>query len=49
MTQTQSTDRTFILQAMVSMAAADGDVHEDELATIRSVYQQFTGETVPIG
>jgi DnaJ-domain-containing protein 1 len=46
MTRTQRTDRTFILQAMVSMAAADGDVDENELATIRSVYEQATGETL---
>ncbi len=46
MTQGQSTDRTFILQAMVSMAAADGDVDENELATICSVYEQATGEAL---
>ena len=46
MTQAQSTDRTFILQAMVSMAAADGDVHESEAATIRTVYLQVTGDVV---
>ena len=46
MTQATNTDRTFILQAMVSMAAADGDLHEDEMATIRSVYERFTGEAV---
>ena len=46
MTQAQSTDRTFILQAMVSMAAADGDVHESEAATIRTLYSQVTGDAV---
>ncbi len=46
MPQTQSTDRAIILLAMVSVAAADGDVHEDELATIRTVYEQVTGEVV---
>ena len=46
MTQTQSTDRAIILQAMVSVAAADGDLHENELATIRTVYEQITGEVV---
>lgn len=46
MPQTQSTDRAIILLAMVSVAAADGDLHEDELATIRTVYEQVTGEVV---
>jgi len=46
MPQTQSADRVIILLAMVSVAAADGDLHEDELATIRTVYEQVTGEVV---
>ncbi len=46
MTQTQSTDRAIILQAMVSVAAADGDLHENELATIRTVYERITGQAV---
>ena len=46
MIQTQSPDRTYILQAMVSMAASDGDLHENELATIRTVYERITGQTV---
>ena len=46
MTQAQSTNRTLILQAMVSMAAADGDVREHEVATIRTVYSQVTGNVV---
>ncbi len=46
MTQGQSTDRTFILQAMMSMAAADGEVDEREIATIRTVYEQVSGEAL---
>ncbi len=46
MPQIQSADRAIILLAMVSVAAADGDLHEDELATIRTVYEQVTGEVV---
>jgi tellurite resistance protein len=45
-TQKKSTDGAIILQAMVSVAAADGDLHKDELATIRTVYEQITGEMV---
>ena len=46
MPQTQSTHSAIILLAMVTVAAADGDLHEDELATIRTVYEQITGEVV---
>ncbi len=46
MTQIQSTEREFILKAMVAMAAADGDLHDDELATIRTVYEKNTGEAI---
>ena len=46
MTQVQSTDRIFILQAMVSMAAADGDVQESEAATISTLYSLVTGDVV---
>ncbi len=46
MPQIQSADRAIILLAMVSVAAADGDLHEDELATIRTIYEQITGEVV---
>lgn len=46
MTQALSTDRTFLLQAMVSMAAADGDVHESEATTIRTLYSRVTGDAV---
>ena len=46
MTQAHSTDRTFILQAMVSMATADGDVLESETRTISTVFAQVTGDTV---
>jgi len=44
MTQGPRNNRTFILQAMMSMAAADGDLHENELATIRTIYEQISGE-----
>ncbi len=46
MTQAQSIERTFILQAMVSMAAANGEVHESEAATIATLYGQLTGDVV---
>jgi hypothetical protein len=42
------TDRDLILQAMVSLAAADGDLHDDELATISTVYEQITGDKVSV-
>lgn len=44
MPQIQSPDRAFILQAMVSVAASDGDLHENELETIRIIYEKITGE-----
>ncbi len=46
MTQAKNANRTFILKAMVSMAAADGDLHETEMATIRTIYERITGERV---
>ena len=46
MTQAQSANQSFILQAMMSMAAADGEVHEREMATIRTVYEQVSGEVL---
>ncbi len=46
MPQTQSTHSAIILLAMVTVAAADGDLHEDELATIRTIYEQVTGEVI---
>jgi DnaJ-domain-containing protein 1 len=46
MTQARSTDRTFILQAMVSMAASNGDVLESEAATISTLYSRITGDAV---
>jgi len=46
MTQAHSTDRNFILQAMVSMAAADGDALESKAATISTLYTQVTGDAV---
>ena len=46
MPSAQSTNQTFILQAMVSMAAAEGDVLESKVAMIRSVYSQVTGDVV---
>ncbi len=48
MTQIQRSERSFILQAMLSMAAADGDLHDNELATIRTVYERITGEMVTV-
>lgn len=49
MTQEKDTFQTFILQAMLSIAAADGDLHENELATIRTVYEQVSGEELSAG
>ena len=46
MTQTPSANQSFILQAMMSMAAADGEVDEREIATIRTVYEQVSGEAL---
>lgn len=42
----QEDGRDYILQAMVSMAAADGDVHESEVAAIRSIYAHTTGREI---
>ncbi len=41
-------NQTFILQAMMSMAAADGEVDEREIATIRTVYEQVSGEVLSV-
>jgi tellurite resistance protein len=46
MTQTHSANQAFILQAMLSIAAADGNLHDDELATIRTIYEQVSGEAL---
>ncbi len=46
MTPIESRERTCILQAMVSMAASDGEVDAREVATIRKLFIQITGEAV---
>lgn len=46
MTQSESIGKTFILQAMVSMAGATGEGHEREAATIGALYAQVTGDVV---
>ena len=46
MTQTHSANQAFILQAMLSIAAADGNLHDDELTTIRTIYEQVSGEAL---
>lgn len=42
----QSDTSTYILQAMIAVAAADGEVRAREAETIRQVYARFTGETI---
>jgi tellurite resistance protein len=32
-----------ILQAMLAVAAVDGEIHEEEVATIRSIYKHLIG------
>jgi tellurite resistance protein len=39
-------NQQLILQAMVSMASADGEIDTDEIAVIRSVYANETGEDI---
>ena len=39
-------NQQLILQAMVSMASADGEIDSDEIAVIRSVYANETGEDI---
>ena len=39
-------NQQLILQAMVSMASADGETDSDEIAAIRSVYANETGEDI---
>jgi tellurite resistance protein len=39
-------NQQLILQAMVSMASADGETDSDEIAVIRSVYANETGEDI---
>ncbi len=46
MIQTQNANQAFILQAMLSIAAADGNLHDDELTTIRTIYEQVSGEAL---
>lgn len=48
MTQAQSDTSTFILQAMVSMAAADGAIGLSETETICALYSHLTGERITI-
>lgn len=44
----QEGNTDYILQAMVSMATADGDVVESEVATIRVIYAEISdGRAVP--
>ncbi|MDH3581485.1 MAG: TerB family tellurite resistance protein [Hyphomicrobiales bacterium] len=44
MTELQSETRIFVLQAMVSMAAADGRIALSETETICALYAELTGE-----
>ena len=46
MTNIDPTYRQLILQAMVSMASADGEIDADETATIHSVYSKETGADI---
>lgn len=40
------TTRDLMLRAMISMAAADGDVADVESATISAIFEKVSGETV---
>lgn len=40
------TTRDLMLRAMISMAAADGDVADVEAATIAAIFEKVSGETV---
>ena len=46
MAMINSGNQQLILQAMVSMASADGEADSDEIAAIRSVYANETGEDI---
>lgn len=43
------TGRDLMLRAMISMAAADGDVADVETATISAIFEKVTGESVEAG
>lgn len=46
MAKITSANQQLILQAMVSMASADGEIDADETATIHRVYANETGEEI---
>lgn len=44
--QLSGTGRDLMLRAMISMAAADGDVADVETATISAIFEKVTGQSV---
>lgn len=48
MTSTGSTNQQLILQAMISIASADGEIDADEMTTLRRLYLKETGEEVSV-
>lgn len=48
MTSTGSTSQQLILQAMISIASADGEIDADEMTTLRRLYLKETGEEVSV-
>lgn len=49
MNSSANASQQLILQAMISIASADGEIDAEEMATLRSRYAKETGEQVSIG
>ena len=46
MSQLNETGRDLMLRAMISIAAADGDVADVETAMVSAIFEKVTGEAV---
>ncbi len=49
MTANNPSNQQLILQAMISIAFADGEIDADEMATLRRLYEKETGEEIGVG
>lgn len=49
MTSNTQSNQQLILQAMISIAFADGEIDADEMATLRRLYEQQTGDEISVG
>lgn len=49
MTSNTRSNQQLILQAMISIAFADGAIDADEMTTLRRLYEQHTGDAISVG